>query len=267
MAQIQKLPISRLTVTEILSYGQSLVSQIDSSNISKNDFKPHYDSFKSNLEILDDCNYRIVYTSITSKLKQLGVKRRSVRSSISSIILSYTKFKDEATKQSAEKLKELNRIFKDIFKKSFFQQSAIISDFIKTATSETYKADVEKLHLTEWIAYLNELNNEYSHLRNTRIEKKGINNSIIKTSEAKKLFIDAHDVLRNRLNSLANVNGEDSYIELFAFWNALIDELRISISMRKGIGQGGKPSSTTNNQPNPSSGPVNSSEDDRPVIE
>lgn len=267
MAAIQKVPLTQMTLSTILAYGRSVESKIDSSNMAKKDFKPHYDSFKTELDVLDSCNSRILYTTITAKMKQIASKRSGVRSSISSIILSYTKFNDEATIQAAERLKELNRIFDGVFKKSDFQQTAIIADFIKTATSDAYKADLPKLHLTEWIAYLTELNNDYSHLRNTRVEKKADNNTSIKTSDAKKQFIYAHEILRDRLNSLANVNGEDAFAELFKFWNMLIDEIRISISMRKGIGQGGKPSGGSADIPNPSSGPVSNGEDDRPVIE
>ena len=90
----------------------------------------------------------------------------------------------------------------------------------------------------------------------------------MKALDAKKAFISSHDIFVKRLNALANVNGETQYFELFSFWNALIDELRTSISMRLGAGKGGKPAGRNPNQSDPFSGPVSSGgEDDRPVIE
>lgn len=268
MAQIQRTPLSRLSLTTMLSFGKSIEAKIDSSNLVKTDFKPHYDSFKSTLQILDDCNTRIINKQLTLLINQLAVKRSKIRTSIIKIILAYMNFNDDATVASATNLKNANQLFKDYYRKSHFQQTTIIAEYIKAVSDEIYTKDVEKLHLTEWIAHLNDINNEYAIKRLSRVEVKGTNNKSVKSSEARKLFIISYQTLWNRLNSLANVNGEDQYVELFAFWNALIDELRISISLSKGSGKGGKPSAGNDDKPNETSGPVkNESEDDRPVIE
>lgn len=268
MAQIQRAPLSRIALTMLLSFGKSLEAKIDSSNLVKTDFKPHYDSFKSSLQILDECNTRLINSQITLHLNQIAAQRSKIRTAIIKIILSYINFNDEAIVASAISLKNTTKLFRDYYKKSHFQQTTIIEEFVKLVSSDTYKKDIEKLHLTEWIAHLNEINNEYANKRLSRVEVKGTNNKSIKKSEAKMLFINSYQSLWNRLNSLANVKGEDQYVELFAFWNALIDELRISISMSKGSGKGGKPSAGNDDKPNETSGPVkNDSEDDRPVIE
>lgn len=267
MAQIQSVPLGRFPVSTVLSYGKSVQSKIDSLNLLQTDFKPHYNNYKSALQDLDNCNIKTNNETITKQLDIIGRRRSKIRSSISSIILANTNSNDASTQQAAERLVVLNKIFKDVAKKSFFQQISLISDFVKSAESDTYKTDIAKLNLTEWVTYLNETNNEYANLRNIRVEEKGSINNKMKAYDAKKSFITAHDILVKRLNALANVNGETQYIELFSFWNALIDELRISISSRFGSGKGGKPTGGNSNKPDSSSGPVDNGEDDRPVIE
>lgn len=267
MAQIQKAPLGRFPVSTVLSYGKSVQSKIDSSNLLQTDFKPHYNNYKSALQNLEDCDYKIIYTTITKQLDLLSKKRSKIRTSISNIILANINSNETSILQAAERLVNLNKIFIDFTKKSYFQQTAIISDFIKNANSDTYKTDIAKLNLTEWVTYLNETNNEYANLRNIRVEEKGSINNKMKAYDAKKSFITTHDILVKRLNALANVNGETQYIELFSFWNALIDELRISLSSRFGSGKGGKPTGSNSNKPDSSSGPVDNGEDDRPVIE
>lgn len=268
MAEIQKAPLSRLPLATLLSFGKSVEAKIDSSNIVKTDFKPHYDSFKSSLQILDECNSRILYTQVTLVLNQLASQRSKIRTSIINIILSYINYKDSDIVASAINLKSIIKLLKGYYKKSHFQQTAIISNFITIAQSDTYKKDIERLHLSNWITYLDEVNTEYAQKRLTRVEAKGTKNQHIKSSEARALFLNSYLTLWNRLNSLANVNGDKIFIELFSFWNALVDELRMSISMQKGMGKGGKLGSGSYDKPDETSGPVlNGGDDDRPVIE
>lgn len=266
MAQIQKAPISKLSTATLITYGKSIESKIDSLNITKTDFKPHYDSFKSSLTVLGEVNFRISINILTKQLNQIGKERGKIRSSIFNIIYANQNHYDNEIQEAAKRLANLIDSFSGIALKSYFQQTTLLESLIKTATSDVYKEDVKKLNLTEWFAHLKQKNNDYLSVKNSTIDQKASNNALTTITEARKIFTNDYYNLVLRINSLANVNGEDVYFELFTFWNALIDDLRINISLRQGSGKGGKPAGNTSNKPDPNSGPVNN-DNDKPIID
>ena len=86
-----------------------------------------------------------------------------------------------------------------------------------------------------------------------RIES-GQRNTPQKSEETRPAFYAAYDALVEALNALALVNGDSKYLELFTWWNAMIDEFRVSVSLRLGKGKGGKTDGGNSNRPNPDAG-------------
>lgn len=256
MAQIQKFPITRMNLLDLISFGQSIIHNIDTLILDKKDFTPHYSKFKATLKDMEGCISNTISTEITKQIDELGKKRTRIFSSIRNIILAYINFNDSSTLLSYERLFSLVNSLTKTYYVSYFQQTAIISKFINNVKSDVYKNDIIKLNLTEWITLLNEINEEYIKLRTIRTDKKSIRNNMIKQTDAKKAFISTYYILVIRLNALAVVNGDDQYINLFSFWNTLIDERKNSLTLHFGAGKISKPSCGKSNIADPDYGPV-----------
>lgn len=257
MAQIQTFPITRMNLLDLISFGKSIVCNIDNLILDKKDFKPHYNKYKAALKDMEGCISNRIDSKITKQIDELGKKRNKIFSSIRNIIFSYINFNDSSTLLSYEKLFSLLNSLSKLYCLSYFQQTAIISKFINDVKSDLYKNDIIKLNLTEWITLLDEINNEYIKLRNIRTDKKGIYNNMLKQTDAKKTFISTYYVLVIRLNSLAVVNGDNQYINLFSCWNTLIDERKNYLTLHLGAGRISKPDCGKSNMADPDYGPVN----------
>lgn len=268
MAKIQKAPLNRLAIVNIIAYGRSINSLIDVSEVPTTDFKSHYETFKSTLEDLNNSFMRVSYSDLTKQLQVIGKKRNNIRSSIISIIDINKYHKDNTIQEAALKLINIINNYRLIYKLSYFLQTPMIEDFINTLSLDIYKEAIEKLKLTEWINYLTEINKEFIQIKENRTEGIANKKLAISTMDAKKLFVEANDDLIIRINSLANVQGEKSYIKLIASWNVLIDEIRINLSLKFGTGKVGKPANDIHYKENPTSGPEpDTGGDYHPVIE
>ena len=130
--------------------------------------------------------------------------------------------------------------------------------------SEEYKTYIEKMELTTIVMALRALYNECIQLESKLISADGVNKRLRKTVNTRRELNIGYDRLVDQLNALAQVEGDTEYLELFTWWNALIDDYRTKISARSGAGTGGKTQTEGSSQPDPDKGADN---DDRPVIE
>ena len=127
-------------------------------------------------------------------------------------------------------------------------------NFIQAAESDAMKADFATLGLTAWVDELKKANAECAALSDARRTESGWRNTPQKSEETRPAFYAAYDALVAALNALALVNGDSKYLELFTWWNAMIDEFRVSVSLRFGKGKGGKTDGGGSNRPNPDAG-------------
>ena len=133
---------------------------------------------------------------------------------------------------------------------AYEEQTGTVDNLIQEAESATYKEAIEALpDVKGWKDELKAANEQCKVAASKLVEERMRRNSVEEASVTRKAFNTAYDALVKRFNSLAEVFGDAKYVDLFAWWNALIDRNRVLISARLGAGVGGKTDSGTSARP------------------
>lgn len=265
MAKIQTFsPKTRLKSNEILTFGRALETKLlesvfaDSSSIAK-----QFTAFKDTLQAMDDSMIAGGKSMPTPEMTAADKHRDQMQTGTTGQIRIFTNHFDPVKKARALHLMLMADKYKNTTQKSYEEQTSITTNFIQEAESDTYKADVEALGLTEWIAELKKANNECAKLSSQNIAESGTRKTMPKLADTRPLFEEAYDNLVKRFNALAEVNGDTDYLELFAWWNALIDRYRLLLSNRLGAGKGGSTDNGASNRPDDNTG-GSGGEEERP---
>ena len=262
MARVQTFPKSKLKLAELQAVGHAIENQILSANTDVTEFKSQFDEYQSALAVFDSSLLKLTKSNWTSVMKELKTKRTKLRSNAFSNIRSLANCTDEEIKEPAVALLPLIDRYKYVYKKTFNDQTGHTTKLISEVESDTFKPHVEKLKLTKWFADIKTVNNECAEAFSKRKEEQSLRNQPVKTPVSRAAFNRAYDALVIRLNSLAEINGDEDYIRLFSWWNELIDRYRISISLRSGKGKGGKTDNGSSSKHDPNSG--GNKQDERP---
>lgn len=263
MAKIQVFPKTKLKLLELQASGHAIETKILSANVDVTQFKKQFEHYQNALSDLDNSLVKLNKSIWTTIMKADGRKRNKIRSNIFSHIRSYQSHSDPELVDMSTSLIPLIDRYKDVYKKSFDDQTGYTSKLIEAAKSDTFKDAVAKLKLETWFDNLNTINNKCSDSSSKRKEELGLRNQPLKTPVARAAFNAAYDALVYRLNSLAEVNGDTDFITLFLWWNELIDSYRIIISLRRGKGKGGKTDNGSSSKHDPDTG-GNDPEEERP---
>lgn len=254
MAKIQPIPKAKLRSNEWLATGRAIEKKIIAAGTSALGVSVQFETFQKALQAYDDSLVKLDKSILTSEMEDTDKKRDEIQSGILSQMRTFATHFDAAKKAAALRLVPLVNKFKGTTRLSFNDQTGMVDNLIQAAESDTYKADFTTLGLTEWVAELKKANQKCAELSDARRLESGQRNTPLKVSETRPAFHSAYDALVEALNALALVNGEEKYLELFTWWNAMIDEFRVSISLRSGKGKGGKTDGGSSNQPNPDAG-------------
>lgn len=264
MANIQTFsPKTRLKSNEILTFGRALETKLlesvfaDSSSITK-----QFTAFRDTLQAMDDSMISGGKSMLTPEMTAADNHRDQMQTGTIGQVRIFTNHFDPAKKTHAVHLMVMADKYKNTTQKSYEEQTSITANFIQEAESDTYKADVEALGLTEWFKELKKANDECARLSSLNIAEKGTRKTMPKLVETRPPFEAAYDNLAKRFNALAEVNGDTEYLELFAWWNALIDRYRLLPSNRLGAGKGGSTDNGASNRPDDNTG--GGGEEERP---
>ncbi|WP_456087861.1 DUF6261 family protein [Parabacteroides sp.] len=256
MARVQTFPKSKLKLAELQAVGHAIENQILSADtdVTVTDFQSQFDEYQSALSVFDSSLLKLKKSNWTNVMKELKAKRTKLRSNAFSNIRSLANCTDEEIKKPAVMLLPLIDRYKYVYQKTFDDQTGHTSKLISEVESDTFKSHVEKLKLTKWFADIKAVNNECAEASSKRKEEQSLRNQPVKTPVSRAAFNRSYEALVIRLNSLAEINGDDSYIGLFSWWNELIDSYRVSISLRSGKGKGGKTDNGSSSKHDPNSG-------------
>ena len=266
MAQIQSIPKSRLKVNELLAFGQAIFLQISSANTDMTEFQVQFDEFQEAVNTLDASTLKITKSMWTDSMNALNKVRNRIRASIFARVRAHLLDVDGDEKNAAYFLVPLIDRYKYIYKHSFDDQTGYYYNLIEASRSDEFKKNVETLKLEASFTQLQTANNECAQSSSQRSVEAGERNMPYKTPVARQVFNTAYDNLVHRLNALAEVNGDDDYIKLFAWWNELIDKYRVTFSHRYGKGKGGKTASGSMSKHDPNTGGNVNKPSDRPGI-
>lgn len=263
MAKIQDFPKSRLKTSEALALGQAAIEQILSANTDVTKFKTQFDPFKDAVDSLKDSIFKISKSMWTDSMKKTGKIRNNLRTIIFTQIRAYNLEEDGEYKAAATVLMPLIERYKYLYLRSFDDQTGAYYKLIEESRSETFKKSVETLKLDALFTKLQTANNECAQCSSQRAIEAGERNMPLKTPVTRKMFNTTYEALVNRLNSLAEIEGDEDYIKLFAWWNETIDKYRVTMSLRFGKGKGGKTASGSMSKHDPNTG-GNKQEEERP---
>ena len=254
MAKIQSFPKAKLRNNEWLATGRAIELKIQTAGASTLGVTLPFENFQKALQAYDDSLVKLDKSILTSEMEDTDKKRDELQTGILNQIRTFTTHFDPVKKAAAFRLTPLANKYKGTTRLSFNDQTGMVDNFIQAAESDSCKADFITLGLNEWVAELKKVNQKCAGLSDARRLESGLRNTPLKTNDTRPAFYKAYDVLVDSLNALALVNGEDKYLELFTWWNAMIDEFRVSVSLRLGKGKGGKTDSGSSNRPNPDAG-------------
>lgn len=263
MAKIQTIPKSRLRNNEWLAAGRAIELQIQTAGVSALGVTVPFENFQKALQAYDDSLVKLSKSALTSEMSTADKKRDSLQSAILGQIRTFANHFDTDKQTAAKRLIPFADKYKNTTQLSFNDQTGMTENFIQAAESDVMKADFATLGLTAWIGELKKANAECASLADARRTESGQRNTPQKSEETRPAFYAAYDALVEALNALALVNGESKYLELFTWWNAMIDEFRVSVSLRHGKGKGGKTDGGSSNRPNPDAG--GGSDGDKPT--
>ena len=254
MAKIQTINKSRLRNNEWLAAGRAIELQIQTAGASSLGVTAPFENFQKALQAYDDSLVKLTKSALTAEMEAADKKRDSLQTAILDQIRTFANHFDADKQTAAGHLIPLVNKYKNTTRLSFNDQTGMTENFIQAAESDTMKADFATLGLTSWVSELKKANAGCAALSDARRTESGLRNTPKKSEETRPAFYAAYDALVAALNALALVNGDSKYLELFTWWNAMIDEFRVSVSLRLGKGKGGKTDSGSSNRPNPDTG-------------
>ena len=252
--KIQNFPKSQLRQNEWLDTGRAIEKKITEAGAAALGVEAVFATFQEKLQAYDDSLVKLTKSIFTAEMKDADYQRDTLQTGLlKQIRVSSTHFTEEK-RAAATRLMAIESRFRDTTRLSFNDQTGMVNNLIQKLRSEGYADDVATLGLTEWVNQLETVNNRCAELANKRRVESGERNATRKTKDTRPAFDAAYETLVERLNALALVNGEEKYVELFRWWNAMIDEYRMSISLRAGKGKGGQTEGGASDQPNPDAG-------------
>ncbi|WP_459187389.1 DUF6261 family protein [Parabacteroides sp. APC149_11_2_Y6] len=254
MAKIQTIPKSRLRNNEWLAAGRAIELQIQIAGAAVLGVTAPFENYKRALQAYDDSLVKLTKSALTVEMAAADKKRDSLQSAILDQIRTFANHFDAGKQTAARRLVPFADKYKNTTQLSFNDQTGMTENFIQAAGADTMKADFETLGLIAWIGELKIANARCAALSDARRVESGLRNTPQKSEETRPAFYAAYDALVEALNALALVNGDSKYLELFTWWNAMIDEYRVSVSLRLGKGKGGKTDGGSSNRPNPDAG-------------
>ncbi len=263
MAKIQTFPKSRLRNGELLDATKAIIQKMKSLDGVITPVKACYDVFSDNV---DKYEYSIVKRSkneFVLEVNQAKKENLNNRSTIFKIVDGYKKSRIKEKKLAAISLVAAISGFRKVRNLSLENLIQDTVQFIKLLESDLYKDKITTLGLTEQVASIKTINNECIELINKKLSVYVSRKRPVNTENARIWVNKSYDELVDELNAYTRYNGNDKYFELFAWWNAMIDEYRSKISDRYGSKAGGKLDNGVSNTPFPDSG----GSSDRPEIE
>lgn len=261
MAEIQKFGTKdKLRSNEILTFGRAIEAKINELGVEKLNIASVFTPYKVTLQEMDDSIVRIRRSALTPEMNNADIERDYSQSGVLGNISLDQHHYDPVIRAYAVSLLPLHDAFVNKTKISYEEQTSVADNLIQELESEKYKAAVQALNLTGWVNDLKAKNEACKKLSTNRISESGTRNTSPKLKESRTAYNKAYNALVKRLNSLAEVNGDKDYLELFAWWNALIDRYRILLSNRLGAKKGG--TTSKGDKDTPIVPPVDDNDDD-----
>ena len=186
----------------------------------------------------------------TNEIETLDKKRSNLFIFFLKTIQSGLYNPEEAVVNAAKRMEYLIKPYKDAYRLSYAQKSAMIADFVDLVQEEEIQADLEALGLANTVSKLEEANEEFDTVYETRSTER-LNRSISETMKTVRPKVDkAFTELAKDINAFFRVNElttkdaetRTDFLVVIEKVNSLLYEMEKTLS-RAGII--GKPSGST----------------------
>lgn len=175
------------------------------------------------------------------KLKAADQQRDNAQSCFLKQIRIYANHYDAERRAQGQLLAILAQKYADKTRISHSEQTSLVENLIQEAESERYWAAVAALpELPGWLNALKAANVRFKAAMQKQVEERMRRSSKKKAKVTRASLQKSYEALVTLFNAWAMVLGDADYVDLFAWWNALIDRYRVLISARLGAGVGGK---------------------------
>ena len=177
----------------------------------------------------------------SAELKAADQQRDNAQSCFLKQIRIYANHYDAERRAQGQLLAILAQKYADKTRISHSEQTSLVENLIQEAESERYWAAVAALpELPGWLNELKAANVRFKAAMQKQVEERMRRSSKKKAKVTRASLQKSYEALVTLFNAWAMVLGDADYVDLFAWWNALIDRYRVLISARLGAGVGGK---------------------------
>ena len=177
----------------------------------------------------------------SGELKAADQQRDNAQSCFLKQIRIYANHYDAERRTQGQLLAILAQKYADKTRISHSEQTSLVENLIQEAESERYRAAVAALpELPGWLNALKAANVRFKAAMQKQVEERMRRSSKKKAKVTRASLQKSYEAMVTLFNAWAMVLGDADYVDLFAWWNALIDRYRVLISARLGAGVGGK---------------------------
>lgn len=177
----------------------------------------------------------------SGELKAADQQRDNAQSCFLKQIRIYANHYDAERRTQGQLLAILAQKYADKTRISHSEQTSLVENLIQEAESERYWAAVAALpELPGWLNALKAANVRFKAAMQKQVEERMRRSSKKKAKVTRASLQKSYEAMVTLFNAWAMVLGDADYVDLFAWWNALIDRYRVLISARLGAGVGGK---------------------------
>lgn len=243
MAAIQDFSqIRRLRMNELLSFSRVLEEKLRQSPFTTHEqIGRQIALFTRMVQDYDDSLMGGGRWHTSGELKAADQQRDNAQSCFLKQIRIYANHYDAERRTQGQLLAILAQKYADKTRISHSEQTSLVENLIQEAESERYWAAVAALpELPGWLNALKAANVRFKAAMQKQVEERMRRSSKKKAKVTRASLQKSYEALVTLFNAWAMVLGDADYVDLFAWWNALIDRYRVLISARLGAGVGGK---------------------------
>ena len=243
MAAIQDFSqIRRLRMNELLSFSRVLEEKLRQSPFTTHEqIGRQIVLFARMVQDYDDSLMGGGRWHTSGELKAADQQRDNAQSCFLKQIRIYANHYDAERQAQGQLLAILAQKYADKTRISHSEQTSLVENLIQEAESERYWAAVAALpELPGWLNALKAANVRFKAAMQKQVEERMRRSSKKKAKVTRASLQKSYEALVTLFNAWAMVLGDADYVDLFAWWNALIDRYRVLISARLGAGVGGK---------------------------
>ena len=243
MAAIQDFSqIRRLRMNEFLSFSRVLEEKLRQSPFTTHEQTGRQIAlFAQMVQDYDDSLMGGGRWHTSGELKAADQQRDNAQSCFLKQIRIYANHYDAERQAQGQLLAILAQKYADKTRISHSEQTSLVENLIQEAESERYWAAVAALpELPGWLNALKAANVRFKAAMQKQGEERMRRSSKKKAKVTRASLQKSYEALVTLFNAWAMVLGDADYVDLFAWWNALIDRYRVLISARLGAGVGGK---------------------------